>query len=122
MLIYKERSLRTLESSLLVLLIVGIKESAVLNNIFTFVNLSVIVLVIAVGITKIRGHNWHISPSEVPFVFAVRAEITRFPSLIRYGISPMRQNRWAKADFFHLASKERSREQPRVSMHLWALI
>lgn len=50
-----------------VLLIVGIKESAVLNNLFTFVNLCVILLVIAIGLTKIRGHNWHISPSEVRF-------------------------------------------------------
>lgn len=49
----------------LVLLIVGIKESAVLNNVFTFVNLSVICLVIVVGLTKINGHNWKISPSEV---------------------------------------------------------
>jgi len=49
----------------LVLLIVGIKESAVLNNVFTFVNLSVIALVIVVGLTKIQGHNWNISPNEV---------------------------------------------------------
>ena len=55
-----------------VLLIVGIKESAVLNNVFTFVNLSVILLVIAIGLTKIRGHNWHILPSEVRFVAHMR--------------------------------------------------
>ncbi|CAF1249829.1 unnamed protein product [Adineta steineri] len=48
-----------------ILLIVGIKESAVLNNVFTFVNLSVIVLVIIVGLTKIHGHNWKISPNEI---------------------------------------------------------
>jgi len=46
-------------------LIVGIKESAVLNNVFTFVNLSVIALVVIVGLTKINGHNWNISPDEV---------------------------------------------------------
>jgi amino acid transporter len=46
-------------------LIVGIKESAVLNNVFTFVNLSVIALVVIVGLTKINGHNWKISPDEV---------------------------------------------------------
>jgi amino acid transporter len=49
----------------LVLLIIGIKESAVLNNVFTFVNLTVITLVIVVGLTKINGHNWKISPDEV---------------------------------------------------------
>jgi amino acid transporter len=52
----------------LVLLIVGIKESAVLNNVFTFVNLSVIALVIVVGLTKIQGHNWNISPNEVKMI------------------------------------------------------
>jgi amino acid transporter len=46
-------------------LIVGIKESAVLNNVFTFVNLSVIALVVVVGLTKINGHNWKIQPNEV---------------------------------------------------------
>ncbi len=49
----------------LVLLIIGIKESAVLNNVFTFVNLTVITLVIVVGLTKINGNNWKISPDEV---------------------------------------------------------
>lgn len=48
-----------------VLLIIGIKESAVLNNVFTFINLSVITLIIVVGLTKIHGHNWKISPDEV---------------------------------------------------------
>jgi amino acid transporter len=46
-------------------LIVGIKESAVLNNVFTFVNLCVIALVVVVGLTKINGHNWKILPNEV---------------------------------------------------------
>lgn len=50
---------------ILVLLIVGIKESAVLNNVFTFVNLTVIILVVVVGLTKIHGHNWSITPDEV---------------------------------------------------------
>jgi amino acid transporter len=49
-------------------LVIGIKESAVLNNVFTFVNLIVIALVIIVGLTKIRGHNWQISPNEVKTV------------------------------------------------------
>ncbi|CAF1129324.1 unnamed protein product [Rotaria magnacalcarata] len=48
-----------------VLLIVGIKESAVLNNIFTFINLSVIALVVVVGLTKVHGHNWRISLEEI---------------------------------------------------------
>jgi len=52
----------------LVFLIIGIKESAVLNNVFTFVNLSVIALVIVVGLTKIQGHNWNISPNEVKMI------------------------------------------------------
>jgi cationic amino acid transporter 2 len=48
-----------------ILLIIGIKESAVLNNVFTFVNLTVITLVIIVGLTKINGDNWKISPDEI---------------------------------------------------------
>ena len=51
--------------SRLVLLVIGIKESAVLNNVFTFVNLAVIIIVILVGLTKINGHNWRITPDEV---------------------------------------------------------
>ena len=49
----------------LVLLIIGIKESAVLNNVFTFVNLGVITLVIVVGLSKVDGSNWKISPNDV---------------------------------------------------------
>jgi amino acid transporter len=51
-------------------LVIGIKESAVLNNVFTIVNLTVIVIVIIAGLTKVHGHNWNISPAEVDkFVF-----------------------------------------------------
>lgn len=46
---------------------IGIKESAVLNNVFTAINLTVIALVIIVGLTKIHLHNWNISPDEVIF-------------------------------------------------------
>jgi amino acid transporter len=46
-------------------LVIGIKESAILNNVFTAVNLTVIAIVIIVGLTKIHGHNWNISPDEV---------------------------------------------------------
>jgi amino acid transporter len=46
-------------------LVIGIKESAILNNVFTVVNLIVIAIVIIVGLTKIHGHNWNISPDEV---------------------------------------------------------
>jgi len=62
----------------LVLLIIGIKESAVLNNVFTFVNLTVITLVIVVGLTKINGHNWKISPGEVGNCFADEESIEVF--------------------------------------------
>ncbi|CAF1316706.1 unnamed protein product [Adineta steineri] len=48
-----------------ILLIIGIKESAILNDILTFTNLAVISTVIIVGLTKSHGHNWNISPNEV---------------------------------------------------------
>ena len=51
------------------LLVIGIKESAVLNNVFTFVNLSVIAIVVVVGLTKINGHNWNLSVDEVAQFF-----------------------------------------------------
>ncbi|UJR22709.1 hypothetical protein I4U23_025744 [Adineta vaga] len=47
-----------------VLLVIGVKESAILNNLLTAVNLTVIVIVIIAGLTKINGHNWNISPDE----------------------------------------------------------
>lgn len=53
------------DSVVLVLLVVGIKESAMLNNIFTGINLTVTAVVVIVGLTKIQGHNWNISPDEV---------------------------------------------------------
>ncbi|CAF1168113.1 unnamed protein product, partial [Didymodactylos carnosus] len=46
-------------------LVLGIKESAMLNNVFTFVNLSVVLIVIVVGLTKANFHNWHLSPQEI---------------------------------------------------------
>lgn len=56
---------RKIQYHCLVLLVIGIKESAVLNNLLTAVNLTVICLVIVVGLTKIHGHYWNISPDEV---------------------------------------------------------
>ncbi|CAF1048103.1 unnamed protein product [Rotaria sordida] len=47
------------------LLVIGIKESAVLNNILTAVNLTVIVTVVIAGLTVVNKHNWNISPNEV---------------------------------------------------------
>ena len=46
-------------------LIVGIKESTVLNNLFTFINLAVIAFAVIVGLTKVHEHNWAISLNEV---------------------------------------------------------
>ncbi len=36
-----------------------------LNNLFTAINLTVIVIVVIAGLTKIHGHNWNILPDEV---------------------------------------------------------
>ncbi|EAT35726.1 AAEL012128-PA [Aedes aegypti] len=48
------------------LLAYGVKESTVLNNIFTGVNLMVIVVVlISVG-TKVNPDNWNIKPEDIP--------------------------------------------------------
>ncbi|KAG8292069.1 hypothetical protein J6590_047971 [Homalodisca vitripennis] len=44
----------------------GVKESTVLNNVFTIVNLLTVVLVIAVGSFYIDVHNWTKQRSEIP--------------------------------------------------------
>lgn len=49
---------------LTVLLIIGIKESAVLNNVLTAINLIVTALVVVIGFTKLDLHNWNLSPEE----------------------------------------------------------
>ncbi|CAF1966205.1 unnamed protein product [Rotaria magnacalcarata] len=48
-----------------VLLVIGIKESALLNNVFTGINLIVIAIVVIAGLTKAHLHNWDISPAEI---------------------------------------------------------
>jgi len=48
-----------------ILLVVGVKESAVLNNVFTAVNLIVIAIVIIAGLTKAHLDNWTINPQTI---------------------------------------------------------
>ncbi|KAK3743464.1 hypothetical protein RRG08_011308 [Elysia crispata] len=48
------------------LLIVGVKESARFNNIFTGVNLLVVLYITLCGLFKVDTHNWNLSPDEVP--------------------------------------------------------
>ncbi|XP_053954407.1 cationic amino acid transporter 2 isoform X1 [Anastrepha ludens] len=45
---------------------VGAKESTRLNNVFTFLNLSVVLFVIVAGLFKVSLSNWYIPKSEVP--------------------------------------------------------
>ncbi|KAH9514073.1 Cationic amino acid transporter 2 [Bulinus truncatus] len=49
-----------------VLLAFGVKESARFNNIFTIVNLLIVLYVIICGLFKVDWHNWTLSQSEVP--------------------------------------------------------
>ncbi|GFN83388.1 cationic amino acid transporter 2-like [Plakobranchus ocellatus] len=51
---------------LTVLLMVGVKESARFNNIFTGVNLLVVLYVTLCGLFKLKIHNWNLSEKEVP--------------------------------------------------------
>lgn len=48
---------------------VGAKESSMVNNIFTFLNLSVVLFVIIVGSFKADPKNWQIPESSVPAGF-----------------------------------------------------
>ena len=51
------------------LLIVGVKESARFNNIFTGVNLLVVLYITLCGLFKVDTHNWNLSPDEVLIFF-----------------------------------------------------
>lgn len=48
------------------LLTIGVKESSRMNNIFTSVNLLVIVFVFICGSLKVNFENWEIKPETVP--------------------------------------------------------
>ncbi len=48
-----------------VVLAIGVKESSMLNNIFTSVNLLVVTYVVLCGVFKINFHNWAIPKDEV---------------------------------------------------------
>ncbi|XP_062534136.1 cationic amino acid transporter 2-like [Armigeres subalbatus] len=52
--------------SITALLAYGVKESTVLNNIFTGVNLIVIVVVLVSVGTKVNPDNWNIKPEDIP--------------------------------------------------------
>ena len=47
------------------MLSVGVKESSILNNIFTAVNLLVVAYVVICGLFKIDFANWNIPADEV---------------------------------------------------------
>lgn len=49
---------------LTVILAVGVKESSLVNNVFTVVNLSVVIYVIVCGCFKLDFHNWTIPENE----------------------------------------------------------
>lgn len=45
----------------------GVKESSLVNNIFTFVNLFVVAYVVIVGLFKADFHNWNLPrPKPAP--------------------------------------------------------
>lgn len=50
---------------LLVLLCLGVKESTVINNVLTVVNLGIIAYVVICGLFKLDIHNWQIPENEV---------------------------------------------------------
>lgn len=47
-------------------LAVGVKESSIVNNVFTFLNLSVVLFVIIAGSFKASALNWQIPAEKVP--------------------------------------------------------
>ncbi|KDR23205.1 high affinity cationic amino acid transporter 1-like [Zootermopsis nevadensis] len=55
------------------ILSIGVKESTILNNIFTVVNLLTVSIVIIAGSLKCDFHNWNIPKSEIPADVASKA-------------------------------------------------
>ena len=51
------------------ILSVGVKESSRMNNIFTCINLIVVVFILIAGAIKVDFHNWQINPNEVLIAF-----------------------------------------------------
>ncbi|KAG8183649.1 hypothetical protein JTE90_005635 [Oedothorax gibbosus] len=51
---------------LAIMLCFGVKESTRFNNIFTIMNLGVVVFAIIAGSINVNTHNWHLTPSEIP--------------------------------------------------------
>ncbi|KAL0128181.1 hypothetical protein PUN28_003439 [Cardiocondyla obscurior] len=51
---------------LVILLCVGVKESSMLNNVFTIINLATIAIVIVAGSIKADPANWSITPQDIP--------------------------------------------------------
>ncbi|XP_072751687.1 cationic amino acid transporter 3 isoform X1 [Anoplolepis gracilipes] len=51
---------------LVVLLCVGVRESSILNNIFTVINLITIIIVIIAGSIKADSSNWFIASKDIP--------------------------------------------------------
>ena len=48
-----------------VILMFGMKESAILANLFTAINLLVVTYLVICGLFKLDFHNWSIEPREV---------------------------------------------------------
>ncbi len=51
------------------MLCLGVKESSILNNIFTLLNLVVVTYVVVCGLFKVDFHNWNIPKDEVRTIF-----------------------------------------------------
>ena len=46
-------------------LLIGVKESTMVNRVFVCLNITILLFIIIAGATKANANNWHISISEV---------------------------------------------------------
>lgn len=58
---------------LTILLTVGVKESSVINNIFTSINMVTVCIILVIGIYKSNPSNWTISKESIPEEYQLRA-------------------------------------------------
>ena len=55
-----------LVAALTIFLSIGVKESTMLNNIFTTINLITITIIIVTGLMKLNPNNWFIDINDIP--------------------------------------------------------
>ncbi|XP_026331681.1 cationic amino acid transporter 2-like, partial [Hyposmocoma kahamanoa] len=63
----------TLVMLITILLAIGVRESTKLNNVFTALNITTVIIVVVAGAIKSDPANWRIKPEEIPEEYKAKA-------------------------------------------------